>query len=156
MQLMPGTAKFLGVKDSFDPVQNITGGAKYLRQMFNQFDGNTNLHLAAYNAGPGNVKKHGGIPPFKETHNMLRKCSATLIHKPIFYFNTYLKCDLFVERIRALVEYEYSQSKGENIMIRKPLIPYEEIGAEKLSELIDLFYAKVAVHPDLSRFSRTT
>ena len=69
MQLMPRTARALGVKDSFDPRQNIFGGAKYLRQLLNQFRGDVNLSLAAYNAGPGAVKKYRGIPPYRETRN---------------------------------------------------------------------------------------
>lgn len=68
-QLMPGTAQELGVTNPFDPVQNLNGGAKYLSQMIKQFDGDLSLALAAYNAGPGAVRKHGGIPPFDETRD---------------------------------------------------------------------------------------
>ncbi len=70
-QLMPGTAAELGV-DSADPVQNLRGGARYLRQQLDRF-GDTSLALAAYNAGPGSVRKYGGIPPFEETQNYVNK-----------------------------------------------------------------------------------
>lgn len=66
MQLMPGTARDLGV-DPRDPVQNIRGGALYLRRMLSEFDGDVRLALAAYNAGPAAVRKHGGVPPYAET-----------------------------------------------------------------------------------------
>ena len=77
MQLMPGTAKSLGVKNVFDPYENIMGGAKLLRDNIKSF-GSVPLALAAYNAGPGAVKKYNGVPPYKETQNYVKKIMADL------------------------------------------------------------------------------
>ncbi len=76
MQLMPETAKELGVKDAFDAEQNIMGAAKLLAAHLKKFDGDTTLAAAAYNAGSGRVKQYGGVPPFTETQNYVKKIAA--------------------------------------------------------------------------------
>lgn len=86
MQLMPATAAHLGCKDRFNPEQNIAAGSRYLRQLLDRF-GSIDLMLAAYNAGPGNVSRYGGIPPFSQTQRYVVKVKrawkqARITHAP--------------------------------------------------------------------------
>jgi Transglycosylase SLT domain len=83
MQLMPQTAAGLGVKNAFDPIQNIEGGVKYLRQQLQQFKGDERWAAAAYNAGPGAVQKYHGIPPYRETQNYVQKVMANMGKKSL-------------------------------------------------------------------------
>ena len=73
MQLMPALQKDFGITDPFDPRQNVMGGVRYLRKLLDRHGGNVALALASYNAGPGNVARYGGIPPFRETQNYVKK-----------------------------------------------------------------------------------
>lgn len=81
MQLMPRTARSLGVEDSFKPAHNIDAGVRYFRQLLDEFDGEVKLALAAYHAGSFTVRKYGGIPPFKAT--------AFYIHQVLKYYEAY-------------------------------------------------------------------
>jgi soluble lytic murein transglycosylase-like protein len=75
-QLMPATARGLGVTDVTDPLQSLEGGAKYLKQQLDAFGGDVTKALAAYNAGPGAVQRYGGVPPYAETQNYVQKVQA--------------------------------------------------------------------------------
>lgn len=83
MQLMPATAKDLGVRDSFDPVENVEGGVRYLRMLLDFFDGDLPLALAAYNAGKETVIQYGGIPPYQETREY--------VSKVLYYYDLFRK-----------------------------------------------------------------
>jgi soluble lytic murein transglycosylase-like protein len=77
MQLMPATAASLGVRDAYDPAQNVAGGTRYLRGLLDRFGGDKRLAIAAYNAGPGAVEKYKDVPPYRETRNYVQNVLAS-------------------------------------------------------------------------------
>jgi soluble lytic murein transglycosylase-like protein len=78
MQLMPELSNEMGVGNAFDPRENIMGGVRYLKRLLDYHDGNLDLALASYNAGPGNVERYGGVPPFRETRNYVKTIKEIL------------------------------------------------------------------------------
>ena len=82
MQLMPATAEIYGVKDSFDPLENLRAGTRHLRRLLDEFGGDVTLALAAYNAGSGAVRRHGGVPTYPETRRYVSKVHESMGRPP--------------------------------------------------------------------------
>jgi soluble lytic murein transglycosylase-like protein len=82
MQLMPDTARALGVQDPFDAEENLDGGTRHLKALIERYDGNLTKALAAYNAGEGAVARHGGVPPYRETRDYVSKVLRRYKQRP--------------------------------------------------------------------------
>ena len=125
MQLMPATAKSLGVDNPFDARSNIMGGAKYISQKLNQYDGDVELALAAYNAGSGNVAKYGGVPPFTETRNYIKRIKeymgGDLAAEPMELDQTYARQKEAGDRLDASDAMEVTELAAQYLLGRMQL-----------------------------------
>ena len=113
MQLMPATAKELGVQNIYDVKENIMGGAKELSGLLKRYDGDLTLTLAGYNAGIGNVQKYGGVPPFQETQNYIKKITS------------YLGEEIEIPTSRNQVNVEYAEQESQ-VLEGNPLTVEEQ------------------------------
>lgn len=158
MQLMPGTARDLGVRNRFNPEQNLRGGARYIRKMMDMFSNDLTLALAAYNAGPANVQRFKGIPPFSETRNYIQKVLKHYAKKvpgrdqppkKIYHFRKPNGTLVLADSRRIFTLFNETESKSsKSVSVPKPAKPYVSIrhtGHDYQSETVGGYAEEIPV-----------